>query len=87
MDFYSGFVYSMLDIPQELFTPIFAMARIVGWGAHRMEELINVDKIIRPAYRSIVVPRVYESLKDRSTPRISHKEDHHLQLTMKDESC
>lgn len=87
VDFYSGFVYSMLDIPQELFTPIFAMARIVGWSAHRIEELINVDKIIRPAYRSIAVPRVYESLKDRSTPRISHKEDHHLQLTMKDESC
>ncbi|HBA96611.1 MAG TPA: hypothetical protein DCZ23_00735, partial [Lachnospiraceae bacterium] len=45
-DFYSGFVYSMLGIPVELFTPIFAMARIVGWSAHRIEELINVDKII-----------------------------------------
>lgn len=87
VDFYSGFVYSMLGIPQELFTPIFAMARIVGWSAHRMEELINVDKIIRPAYQSIVVPRVYESLKDRSTLRISHKEDQKLKLTMKDESC
>ena len=50
VDFYSGFVYSMLDIPLELFTPIFAMARIVGWSAHRLEELTNVDKIIRPAY-------------------------------------
>ena len=87
VDFYSGFVYSMLGIPQELFTPIFAMARIVGWSAHRMEELINVDKIIRPAYQSIVVPRVYESLKDRSTLRISHKEEQKLKLTMKDESC
>ena len=50
VDFYSGFVYSMLDIPLELYTPIFAMARIVGWSAHRIEELVNVDKIIRPAY-------------------------------------
>ncbi len=54
VDFYSGFVYSMLDIPTELFTPIFAIARIVGWSAHRMEELINVDKIIRPAYQSLL---------------------------------
>ncbi len=54
VDFYSGFVYSMLDIPPELFTPIFAIARIVGWSAHRIEELINVDKIIRPAYQSLL---------------------------------
>ena len=54
VDFYSGFVYSMLDIPVELFTPIFAIARIVGWSAHRIEELINVDKIIRPAYMSVI---------------------------------
>ena len=53
VDFYSGFVYNLLDIPEELYTPIFAMARIVGWSAHRLEELTNVDKIIRPAYRSI----------------------------------
>ena len=46
-------LYSMLDIPLELFTPIFAMARIVGWSAHRLEELTNVDKIIRPAYQSV----------------------------------
>ena len=58
VDFYSGFVYNMLGIPQELFTPIFAMARIVGWSAHRMEELINIDKIIRPEYQSIMVPKV-----------------------------
>ncbi len=44
----------MLDIPLELYTPIFAIARIVGWSAHRMEELVNMDKIIRPAYRSIM---------------------------------
>lgn len=87
VDFYSGFVYTMLGIPQELFTPIFAMARIVGWSAHRMEELINVDKIIRPAYKSIMVPKVYESLKERSTPKIDTKAMKELQITMKDESC
>lgn len=54
VDFYSGFVYSMLGIPSELYTPLFAMARIVGWSAHRMEELANADKIIRPAYISIM---------------------------------
>ena len=54
VDFYSGFVYRMLGIPEELYTPIFAMARMVGWSAHRIEELINVDKIIRPAYMSIM---------------------------------
>lgn len=71
VDFYSGFVYSMLDIPLELYTPIFAIARIVGWSAHRMEELINVDKIIRPAYKSILTLKPYQTLKDRSTPKIS----------------
>lgn len=50
VDFYSGFVYTMLGIPEELFTPIFAIARIPGWCAHRLEELINANKIIRPAY-------------------------------------
>ncbi len=88
VDFYSGFVYKMLGIPMELFTPIFAMARIVGWSAHRMEELINVDKIIRPAYQSIMVPKVYESLKDRSTPKIDVQERERLKISMKDEtSC
>jgi citrate synthase len=53
VDFYSGFVYSMLDLPPELFTPIFAIARISGWSAHRIEELINAGKIIRPAYMSV----------------------------------
>ncbi|MHC1719855.1 MAG: citrate/2-methylcitrate synthase [Clostridiaceae bacterium] len=65
VDFYSGFVYSMLDIPEEMFTPIFAIARIVGWSAHRLEELINAEKIMRPAYKSIVVPKTYIELKDR----------------------
>ncbi len=65
VDFYSGFVYSMLGIPVELYTPLFAMARIVGWSAHRIEELINVDKIIRPAYQSIVEEQDYVPLADR----------------------
>ena len=65
VDFYSGFVYDMLGIPVELYTPIFAVARIVGWSAHRMEELVNVDKIIRPAYQSIMQPRTYVPLQDR----------------------
>ncbi|MDY4838490.1 MAG: citrate/2-methylcitrate synthase, partial [Lachnospiraceae bacterium] len=54
IDFYSGFVYEMLGIPQELYTAIFAVARIVGWSAHRIEELICTDKIIRPAYMSVM---------------------------------
>ena len=65
VDFYSGFVYNMLDIPLELYTPIFAMARIVGWSAHRIEELVNVDKIIRPAYLSIMEEKDYKPLEDR----------------------
>ena len=53
VDFYSGFVYSMLGIPEELFTPIFAIARMPGWSAHRLEELISANKIIRPAYKYV----------------------------------
>jgi citrate synthase len=53
VDFYSGFVYSMLGISQELFTPIFAIARMPGWSAHRLEELMNTSKIIRPAYKYV----------------------------------
>ena len=59
VDFYSGFVYDMLGLPRELYTPIFAMARIAGWSAHRIEELVSVDKIIRPAYKSLVSKREY----------------------------
>ena len=65
VDFYSGFVYSMLEIPLELYTPIFAIARIVGWSAHRIEELINMDKIIRPAYNSVMDERKYVDIEDR----------------------
>ena len=57
VDFYSGFVYDMLGIPQELYTAMFAIARIVGWSAHRIEELICMDKIIRPAYMSVMAER------------------------------
>ncbi len=66
VDFYSGFVYSMLNIPLELYTPIFAIARVVGWSAHRLEELINTDKIIRPAYKSVAENRQYVSLENRN---------------------
>ena len=59
VDFYSGFVYEMLGIPRELYTPLFAVARIVGWSAHRIEELVTTDKIIRPAYKSLVTHRDY----------------------------
>ena len=65
VDFYSGFVYSMLDLPTELYTPMFAIGRIVGWSAHRMEELINTDKIIRPAYKAVKEKEIYVPLHDR----------------------
>lgn len=65
IDFYSGFVYSMLGLPEELYTPIFAMARIVGWSAHRIEELINADKIIRPAYMNVLERRPYVEIDKR----------------------
>ena len=65
VDFYSGLVYSMLGLPQQLYTPIFATARIVGWSAHRLEELKNVDKIIRPAYKPLSPYREYVKLEDR----------------------
>lgn len=65
VDFYSGLVYSMLDLPQALYTPIFAAARIVGWSAHRLEELKNVDKIIRPAYKALADHREYVRMEDR----------------------
>lgn len=65
VDFYSGFVYSMLGLPMELYTPIFAIARISGWSAHRIEELINCGKIIRPAYMSVSERREFVPMKDR----------------------
>lgn len=65
VDFYSGFVYKMLGLPEELYTPIFAVARIAGWSAHRIEELLNVKKIIRPAYMSVCKETPYVNLGDR----------------------
>ena len=65
VDFYSGFVYSMLDLPEELFTPLFAVARVVGWSAHRLEELVNNGKIIRPAYKSVTKQQSYVPMTDR----------------------
>ncbi|MBE5947096.1 MAG: citrate/2-methylcitrate synthase [Lachnospiraceae bacterium] len=65
IDFFSGFVYSMLDLPEELYTPLFATARIAGWSAHRIEELINANKIIRPAYKSVADNREYTPIDQR----------------------
>ena len=65
VDFYSGFVYSMLDLPTELYTPIFAIARITGWSAHRLEEIINDGKIIRPAYKSVATHKPYVPMDER----------------------
>ena len=65
IDFYSGFVYSMLDLPIELYTPIFAISRIAGWSAHRLEELINAGKIIRPAYKNVAPRREYIPMEQR----------------------
>ena len=65
VDFYSGFVYKMLGLPEELYTPIFACARISGWSAHRIEELSNRGKIIRPAYRTVATPQYYTPMDQR----------------------
>ncbi len=69
IDFYSGFAYNMLNIPDELFTPLFAIARIAGWSAHRIEELTCTNKIIRPAYKSVAENADYTSLKDRNSEK------------------
>ena len=65
VDFYSGFVYDMLNIPIDLYTPIFAISRVVGWCAHRIEELLNGGPIIRPAYKAIFEPRPYKPMDER----------------------
>lgn len=65
VDFYSGFVYTMLGLPKELFTPIFAISRISGWCAHRIEELVNTGKIVRPAYKYVGHHVPYEELEER----------------------
>ena len=66
IDFYSGFVYEMIGLPQEIFTPLFAMARIVGWCAHRNEELtFDGKRIIRPAYKNVLDDLAYIPIKKR----------------------
>jgi len=66
IDFYSGFVYSMLNLPEEIFTPLFAISRISGWSAHRLEELVNNGKIIRPGYKSVTKQRPYIPMQERA---------------------
>lgn len=73
VDFYSGFVYTMLGIPKELFTPIFAIARIPGWSAHRLEEILNAGKIIRPAYKYVGHHQEFISMPDRD-PHMDEEE-------------
>ena len=65
VDFYSGFAYSMLGLPVELYTPIFAIARIAGWSAHRLEEISQNSKIMRPAYKSVSERKQYVPMKER----------------------
>ena len=66
VDFYSGFAYQMLNLPEELYTPIFAIARIAGWSAHRLEELCHSDKIMRPAYTTFTPHQEYVPIEKRS---------------------
>lgn len=65
VDFYSGFVYSMLNIPVELYTPLFAIGRIAGWSAHRIEEIVAGKRIYRPAMKNIMGERAYVPMSDR----------------------
>ena len=65
IDLYTGFIYKMLGVPETLFTPLFAVARMAGWSAHRMEELFCAHRIIRPAYRPVIEPLEYKPLADR----------------------
>lgn len=69
VDFYSGFVYSMLGLPLELYTPIFAIARIAGWSAHRLEELMSTSKIVRPAYKNVASHKEYIPMSERNDER------------------
>ena len=72
VDIYSGFVYTMLGLPKELYTPIFAISRISGWSAHRIEELVNEGKIIRPAYKYVGHHRPYVAIERRTPRKTSH---------------
>lgn len=76
IDLYSGFIYSMLGIPQDLFTPIFVVSRMAGWSAHRLEELTTGSRIIRPAYKSVSLPFEYIKLSDRSIENVTRTEEY-----------
>ena len=76
IDLYSGFIYSMLRIPDDLFTPIFTVSRIAGWSAHRLEELTTGSKIIRPAYKSVTLPYEYIKLEDRCLENVAHSDEY-----------
>ena len=65
IDLYSGLIYQMLRIPEDLYTPLFAIARVAGWSAHRMEELMLGNRVIRPAYKNMVVPKEYAPIDER----------------------
>jgi citrate synthase len=67
IDLYSGLIYQMLRIPEDLYTPLFAIARVAGWSAHRIEELIAGNRVIRPAYKSVAVPTSYVPLEKRES--------------------
>lgn len=73
VDFYSGFVYDMLNIPQQVSTPLFAISRIPGWCAHRIEELLTVKQIIRPAYKSVVSPKSYVHINQRLPVNLTYQ--------------
>ena len=66
IDLYTGFIYSMLGVPEDLYTPLFAVARMAGWAAHRMEELYGANRIIRPAYVSVMESHPYRPLAERA---------------------
>ena len=67
VDFYSGFVYDLLDIPKKVYTPLFAMSRVSGWLAHRIEEIYANPRIVRPSYKNVTKPRSYLGMGDRTT--------------------
>ena len=72
VDLYSGLVYEMLRIPEDLFTPLFAAARAAGWAAHRLEELTTGSRIIRPAYKNVSLPYDYIPLEERTIANTAH---------------
>ena len=72
VDFYSGFVFQMMGLPEELYTPLFAMSRIVGWCAHRIEEVMTSNKIIRPAYKTLAKRIPYTPIDQRKNLGVEH---------------